>query len=117
MGKGRDKTKEACWRRRLVEYRSSGSSVVDFCRRRRLPPHQFYWWKRRLSFLDGQDEEGQAENEPGFIPVRVPAFSFSVGLIEVVHPNGCVIRIPPRFDTDALRRVLDTLGAARSSEA
>ena len=117
MGKIRDKKKEAYWRRQFSEHRNSGNSIVEFCRRRRIPLHQFYWWKRRLSLLDGQDEEGQAENEPGFVPVRVSAFSFSVGLIEVVHPSCCVVRIPPRFDTDALRRVLDTLGAARSPEA
>ena len=117
MGKVRDKAKEACWRRRLAEYRSSGSSVVDFCRRRRIPPHQFYWWKRKLSLLDEQDGAGQAKGEPGFVPVRLPVFSFSSGLIEVVHPSGCVVRIPPGFDTDSLRRVLDTLGAQRSAEA
>ena len=116
MGKGRDKTKEACWRRRLVEYRSSGSSVVDFCRRRRLPPHQFYWWKRKLSLLDEQDDAGQGRDEPGFVPVRLPVFSFSAGLIEVVHPGGCVVRLPPEFDTDSLRRVLETLSASRSTE-
>ena len=115
MGKGRDKTKEACWRRRFVEYRSSGSSVVDFCKRRRIPPHQFYWWKRRLSSLDDQDGAGQAENEPAFIPVRLPVFSAEP--IEVVHPGGCVVRVPAGFDTDSLRRVLDTLSALRSMEA
>jgi hypothetical protein len=117
VSKVRDKKKEAYWRRQFSEHRGSGKSIAEFCRRRRIPLHQFHWWKRRLSLLDGQDEEGQAENEPGFVPVRLPAFSFSVGLIEVVHPSGCVVRIPPRFDTDALRRVLDTLGAARSPEA
>ena len=117
MGKGRDKTKEACWRRRFVEYRSSGSSVVDFCRRRRIPPHQFYWWKRKLSLLDEQGGAGQAKDEPGFVPVRLPVFSFSAGQIEVVHPGGCVVRLPPEFDTDSLRRVLETLSASRSAEA
>ena len=117
MGKVRDKKKEAYWRRQLVEHRSSGSSVVGFCRRRRIAPHQFYWWKRRLSRLDDQDGAGQAENEPAFVPVRLPVFSFSAGLIEVVHPGGCVVRIPPGFDADSLRRVLDTLATARPAEA
>ena len=118
MSKVPDKKKEAYWRRQFSEHRSSGKSIAEFCRQRRIALHQFYWWKRRLSLLDGQDEQGQAaENEPGFVPVRLPAFSFSVGLIEVVHPSGCVVRIPPGFDTDSLRRVLETLGAPRSPGA
>ena len=79
--------------------------------------HWFHWWKRRLSLLDEQDGAGRAENEPGFVPVRLPVFSFSSGLIEVLHPGGCVVRIPPGFDTDSLRRVLDTLGVPRPAEA
>ena len=90
---------------------------MDFCRRRRIPPHQFYWWKRKLSLLDEQDDAGQAKDEPGFVPVRLPVFSFSAGLIEVVHPGGCVVRLPREFDTDSLRRVLETLSASRSAEA
>ncbi len=117
MSKVRDKQKEAYWRRQFVEHRKSGKTIVEFCRGRRIPLHQFRWWKRRLSSLDDQDEGSQAENDPGFVPVRLPVFSFSAGLIEIVHPSGCVVRIPPGFDTDSLRRVLETLGAPQSTEA
>ena len=82
MSKVREK-KEAYWRRQFSQYKSSGTSVVDFCRRRR-------------------------------IPVRLAVFS--EGPIEVVHPGGCVVRVPAGFDTDSLRRVLDTLSAPRSME-
>jgi len=116
VGKVRDKKKETYWRRQFVEHRNSGNTVVEFCRRRGIPLHQFYWWKRRLSSGDGQEGPCQAENEPGFVPVRLPALSFSAALIEVVHPGGCVVRVPPGFDRDSLRRVLDTLGALRCVE-
>jgi hypothetical protein len=117
VGKVRDKKKEAYWRRQCGEHRSSGKSAVEFCRRRRIPVHRFYWWKHRLSVLDDQDGAGRAENEPGFVPVRLPVLSFSVGLIEVVHPSGCVVRVPPGFDGDSLRRGLDMLTAPRPAEA
>ena len=90
---------------------------MEFCRRRRIPLHQFHWWKRKLSLLDGQDGASQATNEPAFVPVRLPALSFSAGLIEIVHPGGCVVRVSPNFDTESLRRVLETLRDARSAEA
>ena len=117
MSKVRDRNNEGYWRRQFVEHRRSGKSIAEFCRRRRIPTHQFHWWKRRLTLRDDRDEGGQAETDPGFVPVRLPVFSSSAGLIEVVHPSGCVVRIPPGFDTDSLRRVLDTLGAPQSSEA
>ena len=63
MSKVRDRKKEAYWRRQFVEHGSSGKSVAEFCRRRRISPHQFHWWKRRLSLLDEQEEGSQAENE------------------------------------------------------
>jgi hypothetical protein len=117
VSKVRDRKKEAYWRRQFVEHGRSGKSVAEFCRQRRISPHQFHWWKRRLSLLDGQEEGSQAGNAPGFVPVRLPVFSFSAGLIEVVHPSGCVVRVPPGFDGDCLRRVLDTLTAPRTEEA
>jgi len=115
VGKVRDKKKEAYWRRQLVEQKRSGNSAVEFCRRRRIPVHQFHWWKRRLSWRDNQEGAGQAEHESAFVPVRLPVFS--AGPIEVVHPGGCVVRVPPGFDTASLRRVLDTLDSTRTVEA
>ena len=108
--------KEAYWRRQFSQYESSGTSIADFCRRRGIPAHQFHWWKRKLSSLDAQDRACRVEVEDAsaFIPVRLPVFS--EGPIEVVHPGGCVIRVPAGFDADSLRRVLDTLSASRSKE-
>jgi len=116
VGNVRDTKKEAYWRRQFVEHRSSGKSVAEFCRRRRIPLHQFYWWKRRLASLDDQGRTGQDQSESGFVPVRLPVFTFSTGMIEIVHPGGCVVRIPPGFDADSLRRVLGTLAAPRTTE-
>jgi len=115
VGKVRDKKKEAYWRRQLVDHTASGKSVVEFCRRRRIPVHQFYWWKRQLSLRDDQAGAGQVGTEPAFYPVRLPVVSAEP--IEVIHPDGCVVRVPPGFDTASLRRVLETLHATPAREA
>ena len=106
--------KEAYWRRQFSQHESCGTSIADFCRRRGIPVHQFHWWKLKLSSLDAQDGACQVEDDPAFIRVRLPVFS--EGPIDIVHPSGCVIRLPAGFDADSLRRVLDTLSAARSKE-
>lgn len=115
MSKVRGK-KEAYWRRQFSQYECCGTSIAEFCRRRRITVHQFHWWKRKLSSLDSQEGACQVgvEDEPAFIPVRLPVFSG--GPIEVVHPGGCVIRVSTGFDADSLRRVLDTLSGPRSKE-
>ena len=48
MGQVQDKKKEQHWRRLLPEQKASGKSVAVFCRQRRIPVHQFYWWQRTL---------------------------------------------------------------------
>lgn len=39
---------EVFWREVIEEAEGRNSSIRDFCERRGLPDHQFYWWKRKL---------------------------------------------------------------------
>lgn len=36
------------WRQRLGRQRSSGLSIVEFCRSENISPHRFHAWKRKL---------------------------------------------------------------------
>ena len=36
------------WRQRLGRQRTSGLSIVEFCRRENISPHRFHAWKRKL---------------------------------------------------------------------
>ena len=36
------------WRQRMERQRSSGLSIVDFCRREQVSSHRFHAWKRKL---------------------------------------------------------------------
>jgi len=36
------------WRQRLGRQRSSGLSIVEFCRSENVSPHRFHAWKRKL---------------------------------------------------------------------
>jgi hypothetical protein len=106
MPKLRDKGKERRWRQLLRERRTSGQSVAAFCRARRIPQHQFYWWQRQLRQHDRlRASDGDRATE-AFVAVHVPFHSPG---IEIVHPGGCVVRVNSAVDTASLRRVLDAL--------
>jgi hypothetical protein len=115
MGKVQDKKKEQHWRRLLHEQKASGKSVAVFCGERRIPVHQFYWWQRTLRERADQGRAQRPPDEAHFIPVRLPLFSAAP--IEVVHPAGCVVRVPVGFDPMSLRRVLETLDPSSSPSA
>ena len=115
MGKVRDKKKEQHWRRLLHERKATGKSVAVFCAQQRIPVHQFYWWQRTLRERTDQGPAQRPADEARFVPVRLPLFSAAP--VEVVHPGGCVVRVPVGFDPMSLRRVLETLDPTSSPSA
>jgi len=103
MARTEDRVKSRRWAGLLREKRASCESVAAFCRKRRIPVHQFYWWQRKLSQHEAPDVSAAAVS---FVPVRV---SLASSTIEVVHPGGCVVRVVGGVDTQALRHVLAAL--------
>lgn len=129
MGKARSAAKERYWRKLIQRQHDSGEGTAAFCQRVGVSVHQLWWWRRTLRERDsemrsrdrghgsrGLPEDGQRDAaEPAFIPVRFPVSLNSA--IEVVHPQGCVVRVTALFDTLTLRRLLATLDTpARTSE-
>src|SRR5580700_12271386 len=41
------------WRARMAAFRESGLPVSEYCGQNGLPTRRFYYWKMRLSKLDG----------------------------------------------------------------
>lgn len=106
MAKSRDKVKQRRWERLLREKQSSRKSVAAFCRARRIPVHQFYWWQRQLRYRNSAPPSTEPAKDAAFVSVRVPAHAPQ---IELVHPSGCVIRVAAGVDARSLRNVLDAL--------
>jgi hypothetical protein len=122
MGKPRDARKERYWRGVIRRHAASGLGTGQFCRKEGIAEHRFHWWRRTLRERDEQAEveksprrrgsvatDGRQEDDSIFLPVRLP---FSVAPpMEVVHPRGCVLRVPAGFDASDLRRLLSALDA------
>jgi len=123
MGKA---SKERYWRELVRRQRDRGETVARFCAREGVSVHQFYWWKRTLKLrsrrsMPGQGRPAARADTAGegslaaksFFPVRLP-FS-TPAPIELVHPGGCVVRIPAGFDPRSLRQILASLDPAASN--
>ena len=48
MNKRLDVGELESWRRRLVEFRSSGLTIAAFCRQEQITQAKFYYWSRRV---------------------------------------------------------------------
>ena len=106
-----DVEKARFWQRTISDAARSGTSIREFCRRRRLRESQFYWWQRRLKV--GR-EEGSVQR-PGvngtpasFALVSDEAGASDVG-IELVLGDGRKVRIRQGVDEETLRSVLAAL--------
>lgn len=97
---------EQLWRSRLDRFRHSGLSVRAYCARERLRETAFYFWRRQIAQRDAR----RPADPPAFLPVQVvPA---AAPPLEVVLPDGHVVRVPPGFDPALLRAVLAALEGA-----
>jgi hypothetical protein len=111
------------------EWRDSGQTQPEFCRRHGVPLHTFRRRLYRPSAEPGVDATRPAaappagDRAPAFLAVRVveddrhsPASDLQPtpgGAVEVILGGGRRIVIPPGFDTGTLLRVIAALESPR----
>lgn len=92
----------------LKEHRCSGLSLLAFARQRQLCYASLLRWRSRqrtgANALVAPDPGGG----PRFVPVQIQSEAWT-GDYVLGWPGGRSLRIPPRFETDALRRLLEVL--------
>src|SRR4051812_8148929 len=88
------------WVERLQRFADSGASVVAFCQQEGISSHAFYYWKNKLH------PDAPGADQPRLLPVRL----LDTAPVELVLPNGCVLRLAPGCDLDFVRRLVDALG-------
>jgi transposase len=110
QGKSRDPRKAEHWRRLIERWRRSGRSVRDFCEHHGIAIPSFYAWRRRLQQDDPLADAPQPPAAVTFLPVHVQTEpSDQQPPLELVLTDGRCLRIPPRFDANALRVLLAVL--------
>ncbi len=126
MGNSAGASKERYWRKLIGQKRDPGETVAQLCAREGVSVHQFYWWKRTLRTLKRRSTPNRpaanrgtaSEDDPAlnsFVPVRLP-FSTPAPPIELVHPDGWVLRLPAGFDPQSLCSVLAALDPTASKD-
>ena len=106
----RDGRREQFWREVVASWRRSGQSVRAFCAQADLSEPSFYAWRRTLQSRERERERQRptAPSGPTLVPVRVvPDVP-----VEVVLPNGLVIRMPAGADVQAVAKLVTALGSA-----
>jgi len=117
--------REEYWRGTFSEQRTSGLSHSEFCRQKSISMNAYFWWKRELPKREAGRREVRAARRhregrkisitPSLIPVRIRRAEEGISAVstsqafEVVFRSGRVLRVPPGFQSDDLRRLVSLL--------
>jgi hypothetical protein len=106
----RTRTVDLRWNTLLNDFRRSGLTQAEFCRRREIPLHSFRYHlypphlgkpaPREAHSADGADNHFLPVT---ILPESIPIVATSQSHIELVLPNGRRIAVAPGFDPSTLR--------------
>ncbi len=105
------------WKKRVERWANSGRTAKEFAAQIGVNPQTLTYWKWRLSSEATPTPRAAAVPAiPSFVEVVAPLLAdeapTSAGSqpLELLLPRGLVLLIPPTFDAETLRRVVDVLG-------
>jgi transposase len=98
---------QAEWTKRVQRWNKSGQSAEEFAAREGLKKERLVWWRWKLRAEAAASKDAAPLS---FLPVQVvePKASpvLRSALMDIVLPNGRVVRVAPGFDLAALAHVL-----------
>jgi len=108
------------WQRHLQQWRQSGLSQAQYCRRHQLCLGTFGWWKGRLSAADGPVQpiarRQAAGQKSSFVELTLgggealpPAGAV---VYEIVLPRQRCLRLGSGFEPERVRQLLQLLEGA-----
>jgi hypothetical protein len=101
------------WNALVSDFRRSGLTQVDFCRRRNisLASFRYHFYKPHPTKPASGDDRSRTSSGNHFLPVTIlpdpaPIATSSQPHLELVLSNGCRIAVTPGFDPQTLRRLI-----------
>lgn len=113
----RDPKLEKFWRSALRRRERSGMTVAAFCQQEGLKPTTYQFWRREIRRRDEQPHRRREKRRSSSRPVSSTPSSVSLApvqliedhspvSVEIVGPDGLVVRIPEQASTEHVRRIL-----------
>ncbi len=109
----RSRTIDLRWNALLGDFRRSGLTQADFCRRRNisLASFRYHFYKPPSPKPAPSDARSSATADHLFLPVTIlpdPILSITASQprLELILSNGRRIAVAPGFDTQTLRRLI-----------
>ena len=108
----RSRTIDLRWNALLNDFRRSGLTQAEFCRRRQISLHSFrkHLYQPRPSTPAPSDDRSSAGADHHFLPVTILADPIldtaSQPHLELILSNGRRIAVAPGFDPQTLRRLI-----------
>lgn len=93
------------WSGLLSEWKRSGLSQAEFCRRRGIKAVTLAWWKRQLPSSWGDPVQAGGRAKDRFVEVQLPSL-VSMPAYEIMLARGRSIRVGSQFDSEVLTRLI-----------
>ena len=101
MAKKKRSLREKEMFRLISQCSESGLTNKEFCRRNKLCPQTFYYWKKKF-------QKKKHEPVPGnFIPVELPSRAEHGSEIELRYPNGVQIKVNASAGAGFIRQLVN----------
>ena len=109
----RSRTIDLRWKGLLNDFRRSGLTQAEFCRRRQISLHSFrkHLYQPQPSRTASREDRPATPADPHFLPVTIlpdptPSFTDPTAHLELILPNGRRIAVAAGFDPQTLRRLI-----------
>ena len=115
-GYGRaDRYRRAEWTKRIERWRESGLTAKEFASETGLNVNTLQNWSWRLAAEERRGQRRPTRARVEFVEVSAaamigPLVGAAAPTFEVVLASGTTVRVPPGFDSAALRQLLDVVG-------
>ena len=111
------------WNALLNEFRRSGLTQAEFCRRRQISLHSFrkHLYQPQPAPTASSDHRPATPADRHFLPVTIlpdptPSITDPTAHLELVLPNGRRIAVAPGFDPQTLRRLITAVEGTSCSD-
>ncbi len=116
------KASREVWAQRVQRWQDSDLTAAEFAAEIGINPRTLSYWKWRLGKEARQTSKRKrprsatrraraSRKKAKFVEVTAPKVLTSGDRIELVVDAGVVVRVPDGFETETLRRVLQTVGS------